>query len=102
MNKMDAFLLGFFLGGFLTAGLALYVTSSSLSSEVGVGTVSMSAFYRLPSVSEMQQMICDEGYKIKVDGMLCKSCYVANHSETQTNWDLAYNSQCAKETWPKD
>jgi len=55
----------------------------------------------LPSISEVQQMIVDRGYKIKVDGMVCASCYAEGHSETQENWDLAYNNQCALETWPK-
>lgn len=86
----------------LAIGIVVYEIKSfsSLSSEVGVGTVSSSTFSRLPSVSDMQQMIRDRGYKIKVDGMLCGACYVAGHSETQENWDLAYNEQCNRETWP--
>lgn len=52
---------------------------------------------RLPSITEIQQMINDRGYKIKVDGMVCGACYNADHSETQENWDLAYNDQCARQ-----
>ncbi len=51
----------------------------------------------LPSITEIQQMINDRGYTIKVDGMVCGACYNPDHSETQENWDLAYNDQCARE-----
>ncbi len=56
----------------------------------------------LPSIAEVQQMIIDRGYKIKVDGMVCASCYAEGHSETQYNWDLAYNDQSARATWPQE
>ncbi len=68
---------------------------SSPSSTVAASDKSAAIEY-LPSITEIQQMILDRGYTIKVDGMVCGACYNPDHSETQENWDLAYNDQCAR------
>lgn len=66
------------------------------SSTVAASDMS-AAIDTLPSIKQIQQMINDRGYKIKIDGMVCGACYNPEHSETQKNWDLAYNDQCARQ-----
>ena len=79
----------------------LAVTLGIFSPPEPGATRQASGVRALLSIAEVQQMIVDRGYKIKVDGMVCAACYAEGHSETQENWDLAINDQCALETWPK-